>query len=331
MDFEFQTRLIDSLDILEGSPGKENIAGGISIEKKIEEDWFGLTYSSKASEIIGLGLTGYLAYRTQRSSAQTIIQVLPSEGDIASYTDIDNYRYDNFRALVKGGVGINLEPLTLGLTFTSPSINVAGTGSVGTNFFLSGIDTSNDGINGNQFQSNYQDEVKSQYKSSWAIGIGGGYRLGKIKFHVSAEWYDAVDKYFVLETEPFSAQGSGEIITNDLTHELKSIINYGFGIDFFSSESLILSGSFVTDFTARVPETETNHSVSTWNIYHISGGTTFKIGNTDLTLGLEYAFGSKNIEQVININDPRNRKNPDIESQSTVKSSRIKLLIGFIL
>jgi len=331
MDFEFQTRLIDSLDILEGSPGKENIAGGISIEKTIEEDWFGLTYSSKASEIIGFGLTGYLAYRSQRSSAQTIIQVLPSEGDIASYTDIDNYRYDNFRALVKGGVGINLEPLTLGLTFTSPSINVAGTGSVGTNFFLSGIDTSNDGINGNQFQSNYQDEVKSQYKSSWAIGIGGGYRLGKFKFHVSAEWYDAVDKYFVLETEPFLAQDPEEIITNDLTHELKSIINYGFGIDFFSSESLILSGSFVTDFTARVPETETNHSVSTWNIYHISGGTTFKIGNTALTLGLEYAFGSKNIEQVIDINDPRNRKNPDIESKSTVNSSRIKLLIGFIM
>jgi hypothetical protein len=331
MDFEFQTRLIDSLDILEGFPGKENIAGGISIGKKIEEDWGGLTYSSKASEIIGFGLTGYLAYRNQRSSLQTIIQVLSSEGDIASYTDVDNYRYDNFRALLKGGVGINLEPLTMGLTITSPSINISGTGSVDTHFFLSGTDTTNNGTDDNQFQSNYQDEVESQYRSSWAIGIGGGYRLGKYKFHFSAEWYDAVDKYFVLDTEPFLAQQPGEIITNDLTHELKSIVNYGFGIDFFSSENLILSGSFVTDFTARVPETETNHSVSTWNIYHISGGATFKVGNSDLTLGLEYAFGSKNIEQVIDINDPRNRKDPDIESNSTVNSSRIKLLIGLIM
>jgi hypothetical protein len=61
------------------------------------------------------------------------------------------------------------------------------------------------------------------------------------------------------------------------------------------------------------------------------GGATFKVGNSDLTLGLEYAFGSKNIEQVIDINDPRNRKNPDIESNSTVNSSRIKLLIGLIM
>jgi len=93
--------------------------------------------------------------------------------------------------------------------------------------------------------------------------------------------------FFVLETESFTAQGSGEVLTNDLTQELKSVTNYGFGIDFFSSESLILSGSFVTDFTARVPETETNHSVSTWNIYHISGGTTFKIGNTDIVQSIE--------------------------------------------
>jgi len=326
MDFEFRTRLIDSLDILEGSPGKENFAGGISIERKFDEVWGGITYSSKASETVGFGVTGYVAYRSQRSEAQTIVQVLPSEGDIASYTDIDGYRYNNFRALLKAGVGINFEPLTLGISITSPSLNISGTGSVGTHFFLSGVDTID-----NQFQSNYQDEVNSQYKSSWAVGVGGGYRLGKFKFHVSAEWYDAVDKFFVLKTESFTAQGSGEIITNDLTHEYKSITNYGFGIDFFSSPSLIISGSFVTDFSARVPGTETNHSVSTWDIYHISGGTTFKLGKSDLTLGLEYAFGSKNIQRTIDITDPGNTTNPDIESDAKVISSRIKLLIGFIL
>jgi hypothetical protein len=331
MDFEFRNRLIDSLDILESSPGKENFAGGISIEREFDEIWSGITYSSKASETVGFGLTGYVAYRSQRSSAQTIIQVLPSQGDIASYTDIDGYRYNNFRFLIKGGVGLNLNPLTLGLTVTSPSVNITGTGSVSTHFFLSGVDTSGDGINDNQFQSNFQDEVKSQYKSSWAVGFGCGYRLGKFKFHASAEWYDAVDKFFVLETEPFTSQSSGEILTNDLTHELKSVTNYGIGIDFFSNPNLIISASFATDFSARVPQTESNHSVSTWNIYHISGGTTFKIGNSDLTLGLEYAFGSKNIGQIIDITDPGNDTDPDIVSDSKVTSSKIKLLIGFIL
>lgn len=331
MNFEFQTRLIDSLDILESSPGKENFAGGISIEREFDEVWGGITYSSRAGETFGFGLTGYVAYRSQKSSAQTIIQVLPSEGDIASYTDIKSYRYNNYRFLVKGGLGLNFNPLTIGLTVTSPSVNIGGTGSVGTHFFLSGVDTSGDGINDNQFQSNFQDEVSSKYKSSWAVGVGGGYQLGKFRFHASAEWYDAVEKFYVLDTKSFAAQSSGEILTNDLIHELKSITNYGIGLDFFSSPNLIISVSFATDFSARVPQTESNHSVSTWDIYHISGGTTFKIGESDLTLGLEYAFGSKNIDRIINITDPGNTNNPDIVSESKVTSSRIKLLIGFIL
>jgi len=219
----------------------------------------------------------------------------------------------------------------MGLTITSPSLNITGSGSVGTHFFLNGIDRDGDGINDNEFDSNFQDEVISEYKSSWAVGFGGGYRFGKFKFHLSAEWYDAVAKFSVLDTEPFLSQGSGETLTNDLTHELKSVINYGLGVDFFSSESLILSGSFVTDFSARNPETETNLTVSTWDIYHISGGSTFKVGNSDLTLGLEYAFGSKEIDQQIDITDPGNEQNADIEKQSKVTIQRIKLLIGFVL
>ncbi|RKY97926.1 MAG: hypothetical protein DRQ13_04100 [Ignavibacteriae bacterium] len=331
MDFEFQTRLIDSLDIIESSPGKENFAGGISIQREFNEVWAGITYASKLNDLIGFGLTGYIAYRSQRSTNETIIQILPSEGDIASYTDLRNYRYTNMRTLLKFGIGFNFQPLTLGLTVTTPSLNIGGSGSVGTHFFLNGIDRDGDGINDNEFDSNFQDEIASEYNSSWAVGFGGGYKIGKFKFHASVEWFDAIEQFFVLDTEPFESQGSGETLTNDLTHELKSITNYGFGVDYFSSESLIISGSFVTDFSARIPDTETNLTVSTWNIYHISGGTTFKVGNSDLTLGLEYAFGSKEIDQRIDITDPGNNENSDIDKQSLVTTRRIKILIGFVL
>ncbi len=331
LDFEFQTRLIDSLDIINSSPGKENFTGGISVQREFDEVWGGLTYSSKLNEVIGFGLTWYMAYRSQTSSNGTIIQVLPSTGEIASLTDLRNYRYNNLRSLLKFGMGMNLQPLTLGVTVTTPSLNIDGSGSVGTHFFLNGFDTDGDGTNDNEFDSNFQDEVASEYKSSWAVGFGGGYRVGKFKFHASAEWYNAIAKFFVLDTKPFVSQESGQTLTNDLTHELKSVTNYGFGVDFFSSESLILSVSFVTDFSARMPETETNLTVSTWNIYHISGGTTFKVGNSDLTLGLEYAFGSEEIDQQINITDPGNNENADIVKKSEVTIRRIKLLIGFVL
>jgi hypothetical protein len=331
MDFEFQTRLIDSVEIIVSSPGKEDFAGGISLQRDFNEVWGGLTYSSKLNEVVGLGLTWYMAYRSQRSSNETIIQVLPSAGDIASYTELRNYRYNNLRSLLKFGIGINFRPLTLGVTITTPSINILGSGSVGTHFFLNGIDRDGDGNNDNEFDSNFQDEIDSEYKSSWAVGFGGGYKIGKFKFHVSAEWYDALEKFFVMDTEPFVSQGSGETLTNDLIHELKSVTNYGIGIDFFSSESLIISGSFVTDFSARIPGTESNLTVSTWNIYHLSGGTTFRLGNSEFTVGLEYAFGSREIDQQIDITNPGNDEDPDIVKQSEVTIQRIKLLVGFEL
>ncbi len=51
MDFEFQTRLIDSLEIIETSPGKENFAGGISLRREFNEVWGGITYSTKLNDV----------------------------------------------------------------------------------------------------------------------------------------------------------------------------------------------------------------------------------------------------------------------------------------
>ena len=330
MNFDFRTRIIDSLEIIPSSPGKEDFAGGISLERNFDEIWGGITYATKLSEIIGFGVTGYIAYRGQTSDGSTIIQVLPDSGDIASLTDIRNYNYNNIRGLLKFGFGFNLQPLTLGLTITTPSLNIAGTGSVGTHFFLNGVDTDGDGVNDNEFDSNFQEEISSTYKSSWAIGAGGGYKFGKFKVHVSAEWYDAVEFYSVLDTEPYISQESGDTLTNDLTQELKSVTNFGIGLDFFSNENLTISGSFVTDFSARIPDTESKLVVSTWDFYHISGGVTFKIGKSDLTLGLEYASGTNNITQPIDLTEPNAGDDPDLVKVTEVKSTRIKLLFGFV-
>jgi hypothetical protein len=285
-DFEFSTRIIDSLDVVGSSPGKESFAGGFSNEKKFDDIWGGITYSNKLSEVVGVGITGYLAYIPHRVGSETILQALTSSGDIASFTDINNYRFNSLRALLKFGVGINLNPLTLGFTVTSPSLNIAGSGSVGTHKFLSGVDST-------IFQSNFQDDVEAEYKNPLSIGIGGAYRFGKVNLHLSAEWFDKIDSYAVVDSKPYTSQGSGEQIINDLTHEAKSIVNYGLGLDYIINKQIIISAGFVTDFTAKVKDTETNLSTaSNWDVYHISAGATFPIGGSSTTLGLSYSFGS---------------------------------------
>jgi len=320
-NLEFSARVIDSLEVIESSPGKESFAGGINTEKKFNDVWGGITYSTKLSETIGIGITGYISYRSHKATSITILQALQSNGEIASYSNINNYRFNNCRTLLKAGVGLNLNPLTIGLTVTSPSLNIFGSGSAGTHLFISGIDSS-------RFDSNYQEDIKSKFNSSWAAGLGGAYNFGNVKLHLSAEWYDAINKYDVLDTEPYVSQSSGKTLTNDLSHEAKSVINFGFGLDYFATDSLIFSLSVTSDFSAYVENTATNLATySAWDLIHVAGGSTFSIWKTEVTIGAVYSFGSQTFENKINIT-PGGDDN-SVGRQSEFKYSQIKVLLGF--
>ena len=322
-DVEFSTRIIDSLDVVQSDPGKESFAGGINLERKFNDVWGGITFSSKLNNVIGVGLTGYIAYRSHKASSITILEALLSTGQIASYSEINNYSFTNCRALLKGGIGINLNPLTLGLTVTSPGLNLFGSGSVGTHLFASGVDST-------RFNSNYQDDINSKFNSSWALGIGGAYRLGNFKIHLSSEWYDAINKYNILDTEHYISQSSGEMLTNDLSHEAKSIINYGLGLDYFANDSLIFSMSFTKDQSAYVANTTTNLAPSSaWDLIHIAAGSTFPLWKTEITVGIVYSTGAQTLNNSINISP--DSEDESINRQSEFKYSQIKVLLGFEL
>jgi hypothetical protein len=323
MDLEFSTRIIDSLDVVSSSPGKESFAGGINIEKKFSDVWGGITYSTKIHEVIGFGVTTYVSYRSHSASSLTILQALTSDGDIASYSDIQRYDYSNCRLLLKTGIGFNLNPLTFGMTVTTPSLSIFGSGSVGTHRFISGMDT-------NTFNSNYQEEISSEFNSSWVAGIGGAYNFGKVKLHMSAEWYDAVDRFDVLDTQSYVSQSSGETLTNDLTHEAKSVINFGIGFDYFVKDGLIFSMSASSDYSAFVENTTTNLApYNAWDLIHISGGSSFKLWKSEFTVGLVYSFGSQTQQNSIDITP--GTQDDSLSRQSEFKYTRIKVLLGFEL
>ena len=321
-DIEFKTRLIDSIDVVQSSAGKEDFAGGIDYNQNFKDVWVGLTYSTKINEQVGIGCTGYVAVRNYTNQNMIVLQALKEDGDIASYTKLYNYTYNNWRTLLKAGIGLNLSPLTMGLTITTPSLNILGSGSVGTHLFVSGLDT-------NRFNSNYQDDVKSEYKSSWAIGFGAAYRLDDFKLHVSAEWFDVIDQFFVLDTQPYKSQSSGTELTNDLTHQTKSIVNYGLGVDYFAADSLIFSVSFITDFSAKSDQIQLNQPQTLGlNLYHVSAGSTFLVWKSLLTLGIVYTFGSQTIGESI---DLAQGDSSQIKNDSELIYSQIKVLIGFEL
>lgn len=225
---------------------------------------------------------------------------------------------------------MNLDPLTVGITVTTPSVSLAGSGSAFLDAVASDVDLDGDGNEDQLFAADYQQDVPSAFNSPWSLGAGLSYRWGKTTLHASAEWFDAVSKFRVLETNDFQAQSSGEIVQNRVDHELKSIVNYGVGLEIMFKERLNGYASFTTDFSAAVPETETNLAISFWDIYHMATGLAFTLGRSEITVGINYAYGNDNLKRSLAF--PEFSVSDDLETflkNSEISYRRLKFLLGF--
>ena len=101
-------------------------------------------------------------------------------------------------------------------------------------------------------------------------------------------------------------------------------------LDYEAQEKLTFYGSFITDYSAAVANSQTNLALSTWDIYHLSGGAAFSIGRSEFTLGVNYAFGSDTYKR------DNNRFGTNVgELQGSILDGakltyrRLKFLLGF--
>jgi hypothetical protein len=285
-----------------------------------------LTWAVKLSPNIAIGVTPYLSVRDQKTRKHAYSEIIDQVGNVSAAIITQQFEYKNYRLLAKAGFGANFDPLTLGLSITTPSLSLSGSGSSLVNLINSGDGSSEE----TAFIANYQQDVAARHKLPLAVGFGAGYKLGKHRLHVSAEWYDEIARYNILDTENFTAQSSGETITYPVNNELKSVVNYGLGAEFYVTENLDLFISYITDYSAAVPDTRTNLTVSTWDIYHLSGGAAFSIGRSEFTLGINYAFGSGKVKGPVNLPDSDIQNTlVDLLENSDLDYKRIKFLIGF--
>jgi hypothetical protein len=331
MKFGFQGRRGESREIISGAPGDEVFGGEIIGDQDLSELWIGLTWSNQVHSKIGVGITQYFAVRNQKTRFQVIAHAWNEINNLlASSVLLDQIDYQNYRLLWKGGIAVDLRPLTLGLTVTTPSVNLFGSGSSLYDLAVNGLDVNNDGVEDPIFAANYQKDISSTYKTSWAIGGGFGYKFKNYRLHFSSEWFSKINSFDVIKTQDFTAQSYDTTLSTTVSHELKSVLNWGVGLEAFLSERFSGFGSFVTDYSAYVPQTETNLALSTWDIYHIAFGTVFSVGRAELTLGATYAFGSDNVERLADFSGASEDNQLRGEGDKTkLTYSRLKFIFGF--
>lgn len=118
----------------------------------------------------------------------------------------------------------------------------------------------------------------------------------------------------------------GEAYANQVTHELRSIVNFGLGVEHTYNSRLTGYASFSTNFSAAVPGTDTNLAFSNWDLYHLTAGSTFRISKFEFTLGMGLIFGNGKNIQPVNLIDA-NESNELLGTRGEMKSTYRSLLV----
>jgi hypothetical protein len=315
-------RLTDPFDL---EPQGGGSATELYLDNRVNESWAGLTVSRRLSDTLGAGATLYGVYRGQRSRTEVNGQALAPTIAAFSALAISTFDYTHFRTLAKLGVSWERNDMRFGLNVTTPSLGLFGWGSAGYTLSFIGLDADGNGVPDPPLLSSQTGEdLDARYKSSWAIGGGFAWYRGSTRWHASAEWFAPVDRFTVLDLPQ-----QDEDFQLVLSQQLKSVVNFGLGLEHDFGNGTIVYGAAYTDFSASVGDPEINVAVSNWNLYHLSAGVQFRVISNRFTLGATYSFGSE--ERPLRTGIPEEPL-PGVGLGDTlaVSYNRVVVLLGFL-
>lgn len=336
LSFSYKTEVTQ--DVLSASPGDEHFAAEVSLTQKSNEQWIGLCWAYPISSKFSVGVTTNYTTNNQNKGALVNLEALTSSNDVAIYRYNRGYNFTKAGLLWKAGLSANLGKWALGLTVTTPNVNLNGKATYRYEEFLS----SPAGLlaSPNQYSSDTQEKLPVNYKTPWSVGTGASVSLGKNKIHFSTEWFSAVRRYTLIQASDFTSQSDPtRTISFQLVDQLKSVWNAGLGLEFYLSDKLSGFGSFSTDYTAvrddlvRFAERQSVANNSGWNadFYHVSGGFVINLKWADITLGATHTGATESIPRPINFPDGSGQPIFDPTQQSTVKWDRWRFVFGFSL
>ncbi len=327
--FEVTTRTITSLDSIPGLGVGVDFFGEAAADSRLTETWGGVSWARKYGERLGLGATMYGAYRYERGRTQVLAEALTAADTGAVIVDINAFRYWNFRFVWKIGAMYTLDNFSFGLALTTPGLDLFGSGSAGLNQFVLAPDIPTDTV-ANRFVA-VEREGSSTYKSPVSIGAGMAYEFSRTRVFGSAEWYNNVGPYDILDLEAFVGQTTGDTIQVTLVQELKSVVAWALGVQHKLSDKVSGYLSFAFD-PATAPDSPGSRdatSVGNWDIHTITAGATFPAGSSELTLGLGFGWGNGTAEQLADFGNISGGDILPTAVQTPIDYTSLRFTIGF--
>lgn len=318
----YNTRVTDVTDVMEDIPGDEYYVGAFEMYKSIDEQWGGLGLGYRLSDKISLGITQFVSYRYQdyrKSIYARAIPVVDSDYFLSSINSYEDFVYFNWRILWKLGISISLENLDMGFTITTPTLNIYGDNDVQREISFSNLPNFiGEGIVLDFLAIDRQESIGTHYKLPWSFGAGLKYVSGTTSFNLALEYFTAINEYNISKADQRPVIYPPSIYTDELIGKVdflsvkgknNAVFNVALGMEKQMSEKVDMLLGARTNFSSfrNIPDTDGIIMLGrTWDLYHLSGGITYKFQKSALTAGLDLMFGYKdNMTNYVNFNDPK--------------------------
>jgi hypothetical protein len=295
------------------SPGMEAFVGDATLFSRLRELDVALGTSYRINEHWSAGLTHIFDVRSQNYNRAffTHYNLNNSDNTIVSTSFTQNFNYYNVRYTPKLGVAYRGKHWSAGATITSPGIRIMGTGSAGVDL-LALNNKAEDGGRGNIVANRRDFDLKSYFRSPFAVAVGAQYQNGKTMVSFTTQYFGREGVFNILQgsAQPFVSPASAfSLIQGNELLQVKSaarpVLNVAIGLEQTVSERISVALSLRNNQSYYDPqlleENGIKPDISTWDIYHFIGGITRNKKRSSISIGLAFAYGSddKRIEQYL--------------------------------
>ncbi|QSQ22177.1 hypothetical protein JY651_44805 [Pyxidicoccus parkwayensis] len=299
----FDTRL-SRQDLFQGTdlvgiPGLQSLSSSVRVEHEVHEFWAGLTWSLPLGGHLGVGLTPFIAFRQQRASFLSVSQGGGASGQSLDATFQRDYQLKHIRLLAKLGASYQEETWAVGLTVTTPSVGLAGSGEAG---FERAVSQQGFNLSIPSRVSDLQKSAPVQFKSPLSVGVGGNRVFGATILHAAVEAFARVHTFRLVDTEPIVTSDSAEVLDGDIFHGFEPVVNVAVGVEHDLGRDVRVYLSAHTDFDAAESMPDAGSLLSDWDLYHAATGVYFPVArHARFMVGTDLAWGRRSTSRFADI------------------------------
>ncbi|WP_430811809.1 MULTISPECIES: hypothetical protein [unclassified Carboxylicivirga] len=318
-------------DIFPSIPGDEYFSGDVYLRKKFNEEWLGLSWSYSPNKRFSLGVSNFVTIRKQSATDETQMYAYTASEDVESFRNNSQYNYSHTGMLWKIGLAWDYDPITWGITITTPSVSIKGKGSFTYDYVYTGISSLEP-----VYERDRQNDLDMRLKTPLSVAAGVGYTIPKGSLHASVEYFGGLDEYTMMNGEPFYGQSSGNAYQSFLVDKLNPVFNVGVGYNFVFSEALYGYVSYSTDYSAAVVGSSTQSAfrektyASTFNsnIQHFGAGMVVHFKRAEITFGGTLATTKYRIDRALGFPEGDSSGILDPDAYTDVRWNRWRFIVG---